>query len=912
MVMERVRPGVLLRDYQVTALDRIGAAFAGGRRRVWVVLPPGSGKTVVGLEAARRLGRAVVVFGPNTAIQGQWLAEWAGFGPDVPPGSADRALDAPVTALTYQALAVFDPDAEVDEDGVGRDGHLHRLRQSGRDLVAALKRQPVTIVLDECHHLLDVWGELLAEVLDQLPDAAVIGMTATPPGALTRDEAVLVERLFGEVIMGPSIPAVVRDGHLAPYAELACLVEPTSREQTWLAAQADRFDELTTDLLDPAFATVPFLSWLDSAVVRRSHAAGEGPAVPWHRFSRDQPDVADAALRFHHAGLLELPVDARPLEQHRHDPTADDWMRLLHLYTRRFLASSDDPRDKHAFGAIRDALPGLGYQLTRTGIRGGRSPVDRVIARSAAKVDAVRAILATERAALGERLRALVVCDHERATATLPSRLIGVLDEDAGSAWLALRTLATLPELRPVLVTGRTVAAPADVAADLVAFVGDRHALEVVVDNGIATVGGAWRSRQWVPLVTAFFEAGRSQALIGTRALLGEGWNAAGVNTVVDLTESTTSTSVVQLRGRGLRRDPRWPDKTAHTWSVVCVAEDHPKGASDYDRFVRKHDGYFGVTASGAITSGVAHVHAALSPYAPPPAADFTGFNAAMLARCADRGAVRDLWRVGEPYADQVVQAVRVSGRAAVPRPATAPDVRPARHGVAPESRATLGWWPAGVLTAVSLVALFTAAPLIAALPLAAAAGYLGTSASRAHRVGVRLHEAAGRGPDVAAMAWATADALRDAGQTDAGHEAVEMTVDAAGAWNFQLTGVPTPQSQRFANALDEVLSTPADPRYLIERFLPDDPGPSAFRRLRTGWRHRRHTAGNRVVVHAVPTALGERRADADKFAKAWRRWVSDCADPAYTRTAEGSLLLAANRGIAPLDLITALRLQWT
>jgi hypothetical protein len=227
-------------------------------------------------------------------------------------------------------------------------------------------------------------------------------------------------------------------------------------------------------------------------------------------------------------------------------------------------------------------------------------------------------------------------------------------------------------------------------------------------------------------------------------------------------------------------------------------------------------------------------------------------------------------------------------------------------------ARAALGWWPAGVLAALSLGSLLTAGALLAVLPLAAAVGYLGVSASRAHRVGVRLHEAAGRGADVAAMARATADALRDAGQTDAGHEAVEMTIDAAGAWNFQLTGVPTPQSRRFANALDEVLCTPADPRYLIERFLPDDPGTSAIRGIHVGWRHRRHTASNRVVVHAVPTALGEHRAHADQFAKAWRRWVSDCAAPTYTRTAEGSLLLAANRGIAPLDLTTALRVQWT
>ncbi|MDG4866134.1 hypothetical protein P8605_49080, partial [Streptomyces sp. T-3] len=141
---------------------------------------------------------------------------------------------------------------------------------------------------------------------------------------------------------------------------------------------------------------------------------------------------------------------------------------------------------------------------------------------------------------------------------------------------------------------------------------------------------GGWHSRRWVPLATRFFEDGGTRALIGTRGMLGEGWDARGVNTLVDLTEATTATAVVQTRGRALRTDPAWPEKVANTWSVVCVAPGHPKGAADWDRFVRKHEGYFGVTDTGAIMSGVAHVHPELSPYAPPEEGEFDRLNAVM------------------------------------------------------------------------------------------------------------------------------------------------------------------------------------------------------------------------------------------------------------------------------------------
>ena len=112
-------PGVTLRVHQAEALAALAAAWTAGKTRAWVALPPGAGKTLVGLKtvqdrvAAGAVGKAVVL-GPNTAIQGQWAAQATALGIDV---GTDRSLDHQLTALTYQALAVFDPDNEVDDDG---------------------------------------------------------------------------------------------------------------------------------------------------------------------------------------------------------------------------------------------------------------------------------------------------------------------------------------------------------------------------------------------------------------------------------------------------------------------------------------------------------------------------------------------------------------------------------------------------------------------------------------------------------------------------------------------------------------------------------------------------------------------------------------------------------------------------
>src|SRR5262249_36811892 len=152
----------------------------------------------------------------------------------------------------------------------------------------------------------------------------------------------------------------------------------------------------------------------------------------------------------------------------------------------------------------------------------------------------------------------------------------GVLDPQAGSAILVLRLLLADPEtaaLEPVLVTGRTVACGRRTAVSLVAWIeAEVPALRgAVATDCLLAAGGPggapswddivvlapahpwWQPRHYVPLVTRYFQAGRSRCLVGTRGLLGEGWDARGVNVLVDLTAASTRTAVHQMRGRSLR-----------------------------------------------------------------------------------------------------------------------------------------------------------------------------------------------------------------------------------------------------------------------------------------------------------------------------------------------------------------------
>ncbi len=77
-------------------------------------------------------------------------------------------------------------------------------------------------------------------------------------------------------------PAVVKEGELAPYQELAYLTEPLPHELEYMAAQSQRFDDLTHRLTDPFFASRPFLDWIHQRAVERG--SRQGAQVGWERF----------------------------------------------------------------------------------------------------------------------------------------------------------------------------------------------------------------------------------------------------------------------------------------------------------------------------------------------------------------------------------------------------------------------------------------------------------------------------------------------------------------------------------------------------------------------------------------------------------------------------------------------------
>lgn len=818
------------------------------RDRFHFVLPPGSGKTLLGSLIGQRVGRPILVLVPNTAIQGQWLALWEAAGARV---GTDRDLAADVNVLTYQALATFEEDTPGPMSA--------RLHPNAQATIDELRTRPFTLILDEAHHLAAVWGEVLVEVLDEA-SALTVALTATPRLALNTTEAAQMQTLFGPVLYAVSTPALVRDAVLAPYRELPWFVTPTPGEQEYLARSAQRWQELLSAVMEPDFGPTPLLAYVDAAWVQHDH-------VSWSYIEKNHADLARAVLRMCHNGMCDLPEGARMRDEHRVPLQVEDWVAVLSDYGRTVLAEPEQP----GWERLRAGLRSVGWTLTTRGARQGQSALDRVLARSAAKAVAAGFLIGQEALVRGADLRAIVLTDFENAQATPPADIRSVLAGDAGSAWEALATVQSAnPELRVVLMTGASVGGS---PAVLAALAGPGLHVEQRPD-GLAQLVGAWGPRDWVPHVTAAFQAGELDVLVGTRGLLGEGWDAPAANVLIDLTAATTSTAVVQVRGRAIRRDPARPDKVAHIWSVTAVADEHPRGDLDYRRLVAKHRGYPAPDDSAAVVMGVEHLDARCGPYAPPVPDMRDGINASALETAADLAGTRAAWRVGQPYRDVVETAVRVQA----PRALGVPEVTVRRWAGLPATTAVAGSGVAATLA----VAGQSPAPLVAVAALGGAGlGWLGSAGWQQWRV---RRTAASVGVDGMLLAFGrtVAESLQSGGA-----DSVDVIPDAEGQWRLVWHGPD--QQGSFAEAIEQLLAPVDFPRYLVSRRL-------GTRRA--------------VMWHAVPDVFGVNKVAAHAFLAQWHRYVSR-GQVLYTGSAEGAGVAEAVRGANPLDVSSALYTEW-
>jgi superfamily II DNA or RNA helicase len=720
-----------LRPSQVAAVSVIEPQLDVHGKHLHIVAPPGSGKTVLGLYVwANLVRKPTLVLSPNSAIQAQWAARTDLFDLDGKEDliSTDPKKPGLLTSLTYQSITmpkrggnelneaaielwienlISNEEAIDEENALGwiedlkiknidyyedrisvyrkkvRDefskhgNALWTLSETAKNNLQRLKEIGIgMIILDECHHLLHHWGRVLTEVREYFDDPIVLGLTATPPDFqhYQEEDAKRYQEFFGEIDYEVPVPALVRDSNLAPYQDLAFFVRPSQNELNYVSQVDDEFKVLLDELFqeqDYDNAVLPLDKWVFKALEERKSPGGK--KEDWDNFSKRNDGFANAGRTFLLNTIGSIPEGVPYPPEYLLNSYQNKLAILrpvLDRYVRYGLRRSASEIDHEKAELVTQRLRMLGTQITETGIRPCASPVGRIMAYASSKTKAISTILSSEMQALGGDIRAVIITDFEKTSAT--TLVEGVMDDEAGGAVAAFRQAVQCDNvdlLNPILMTGSTVLVDDDLAAEFLTaandWIDERDLAITLVDeirgnyHEIVGKGKDWIPRYYSLMITEFFQLGITKCLIGTRGLLGEGWDASRINVLIDLTTVTTSMSINQLRGRSIRLDKQWPEKVANNWDVICLAEEFTNGFSDYERFKKKHKQLYGVCDDGAIEKGVGHVHAAFTEAEPEGVSEgMSLFNEDMLRRSRNRSHVRGLWGIGQPFHAKPTSAV--------------------------------------------------------------------------------------------------------------------------------------------------------------------------------------------------------------------------------------------------------------
>ena len=561
------------REYQKRILEKSETIMADGH--IHLVAAPGSGKTTLGIEFIRRNSNPALILVPTVTIRQQWVDRIReAFLDDESLAdemiSQNLKLPKTITVATYQALhsAInrLEGDAEVeDTDDVVENEHFDF---KDVDIIKLFKEENLgTLCLDECHHLRNEWWKSLETFRKSFADMKVISLTATPP---YEGEPALWERyvaMCGEIDEEITVPELVKEGSLCPHQDYVYFSFPTKEEEK----QLDQFSTQKRAFLKNLSSDSMFCE-----AVRTSHAL-DGTISEDELLN--EPKYLSATLIFlRHTGI-EFPKQFQQLLGATRLPMFDlAWFEIL-LQGMLFDVPHWYDLSEEDLKELKSELKSLGL-IDRKQVQLCRNKkIDQLLNQSLGKLNAVRDIFKAEYETLGGNLRQLILTDFIRKD----------FEVHLGNSEVQYSQLGVLPYFEvlrrelmehqldvPVAVlTGSIVIISTGVKSSLEAIFGaDKITFQSVgqldeKDYVKARLVGS--QHDLVSAVTQLFQEGQIHVVIGTKSLLGEGWDAPCVNSLILASFVGSFMLSNQMRGRAIRIWPENPDKTSSVWHLVSI-----------------------------------------------------------------------------------------------------------------------------------------------------------------------------------------------------------------------------------------------------------------------------------------------------------------------------------------------------
>lgn len=668
------------RTYQKRVLDRADNYLKD--KRMHIVAAPGSGKTTLGIELIRRLNAPAVILSPSINIRNQWIARiesaYLPKGTDT-KGILSTSLKEPalITAITYQALHTASKGTSVKKiTKVEETDEILEQNQeedyTGFDLEAVLRNMAIkTICLDEAHHLRSEWWKALEELVKDREDITVISLTATPPYDSTKSEWERYIGLCGPIDEEIIVPELVKEKSLCPHQDYVYFNMPTEEENEVVAAFRKDAAEVGGQIFEDA----------EFARIISTHVGVCNPKQ-YTEILLEKPEYLSSIIVFLNA--KKMPFSGELVKMLGTDEEIPGmslhWLEILlqgFLYddVDSFLCEEQYREDMIAL------LKGHGLiQKKKVGFT-VNDDVNKLLTMSKGKIKSIVTVVGEEYKNLRADLRLLVLTDYikkeymsalgddtksvnelgvvpifENIRRVYAARSVTSSTEAMTNTQTNLAEAAlTDTDLRLAALSGSIVIIPESAKETLESIMSEKGTKGTIKECGAkgyyqVNVSGSEETASG--LVTELFNRGEIRVLIGTKSLLGEGWDSPCINSLILASFVGSFMLSNQMRGRAIRTMKGNPNKVSNIWHLICMEParrlNEQRGlanveeSEDFATLKRRFEGFLGVHyEKDVIENGLERLSFIQPPYT---AEMLDKINGQMLQMAANRSVLMKRW----------------------------------------------------------------------------------------------------------------------------------------------------------------------------------------------------------------------------------------------------------------------------
>ena len=872
------------REYQQRVLDELEGHLDDDH--LHIIAPPGSGKTILGLEVAIRLNKPSLILAPTLAIRNQWIQRFCELflQVSVEPDWISRDIRNPkfITVVTYQGLHAACNNLRIKEEE--NEEHFEEIEVKTsinselKSIVRKLKKQNVkTIVVDEAHHLKNEWWQTLTKVKEAI-NPVIVGLTATPPYDVSVLEWQRYIELNGPVDAEISVPELVMEGDLCPHQDYIHFTFPTENENKKIWEFRENIDKLFQEIKQ------------DETLIKaiESHPVWLNPTnhLDW---IYSNLSYYSACLIFLNANNIEIPEIHLDVigDKELTIPNLDyNWIEnILDFYLfkekehfAQFEAHKKSLENRlKRYGAIQNRRIKFSYNNKITGL----------LTSSISKLNGIKEIVDFEYNQLGNDLRMVILSDFIRKEFFVKTTENNIELNKIGIIPIFEKLRRQNRDNKKIgVLTGSIIiipksAYPSFQAKALGLGIAKIHFSTVPYDeNYIQITQSEQLKNDIINIVTHIFQRGEIEVLIGTKSLLGEGWDAPAINSLILASFVGSFVLSNQMRGRAIRTQKGNIDKTGNIWHLVTIEQTSKTGGDDFDLLKRRFRGFVGVSfrEDGGIENGTNRLNIPENIYLKEEAEKK---NKEMFSYAADRESLKQRWITALKSGLTLVEEIKIPFQEEKEYEATKSLyynktigylLATLVSGIMGFGLNNLEGFLREVLDMESVQELYNYLAMIGIMGVIVFGKFTITTM----RLYLKYRDIS---KDIQQIGDALLNALINAGVIHSNHSKLKVlaTVDDRGAVYCHLDGATTYEKSTFVNALKEIINPIDNPRYVIVR------------------KNMFMLFVKQKDYHSVPEILGRNKKLAVFFKNQWQQLVGNC-ELIFTRTIEGRKALLKSR----------------